>query len=168
MRPSSDGGVDITRDGSMLARFAAPWAKDAGDRSLATSYSLKGHVLTQTIETAGAVFPVVADPRLETTASILGVPTRVKVWFSRSETEGFYRNRDYGVPVGAAAAALCAGVSGTILTGLCVAAIGYVTVDFTNNVTRAHNQNHCLTLEIGLPALVDWDHGDGRHCVHPS
>jgi Protein of unknown function (DUF2599) len=39
-----------------------PWAKDANGKELKTSYSVKGNILTQNIDLAGAVFPVVADP----------------------------------------------------------------------------------------------------------
>jgi len=45
-----------------VAHVDAPWAKDANGKTLPTSYTLSGTTLTQTINTAGATFPVIADP----------------------------------------------------------------------------------------------------------
>lgn len=65
-----DGSVLLTREEArgerLTAEIAPPWAKDATGRSLPTWYALdsSGHVLTQHVDTAGAVFPVAADPRL--------------------------------------------------------------------------------------------------------
>jgi Protein of unknown function (DUF2599) len=42
--------------------IAKPWAKDAIGKELKTIYSVKSNILTQNIDLAGAVFPVVADP----------------------------------------------------------------------------------------------------------
>jgi hypothetical protein len=42
--------------------IAKPWAKDAQGKDLKTYYTASGFTLKQTIDTTGAVFPIVADP----------------------------------------------------------------------------------------------------------
>lgn len=57
-------GVVTVRDASGKAvNFIDPaWAVDATGKSLPTSYTVQGSTLTQHVDLAGAVFPVVADP----------------------------------------------------------------------------------------------------------
>ncbi|MFY1688070.1 hypothetical protein [Plantactinospora sp. WMMB782] len=68
--PLEDGRIGIlpsnSRDSVIkgAAVIDAPWAVDATGKRLATSYSIDGEYLTQHITTAGAVFPVVADPSI--------------------------------------------------------------------------------------------------------
>ena len=63
MRLDSLGGVVVRENGKTTSRFSAPWATDAAGRSLPTHYTLNGKVLAQVVDTRGATFPVVADPR---------------------------------------------------------------------------------------------------------
>jgi hypothetical protein len=48
--------------GAVAGGVAVPWALDAEGTEIATSYSLEGTTLVQTVGHAGAVYPVVADP----------------------------------------------------------------------------------------------------------
>ena len=41
-----------------------PWAIDADGNHLPTSYSIEGKTITQRVDTTGATYPVVADPRV--------------------------------------------------------------------------------------------------------
>ena len=66
---SDGGGYKLVAPGPegdvVLAEIEAPWAVDAKGKQLPTSYSLNpGGVLTQTIDTDGATYPIVADPYL--------------------------------------------------------------------------------------------------------
>ena len=65
--PDGQGGYDVVLNANspvaqVIAQINAPWAKDANGKMLPTSYTVSGTTLTQTIKTAGATFPVVADP----------------------------------------------------------------------------------------------------------
>jgi hypothetical protein len=85
------GGYDIVARSALggaepIASIAAPWATDAGGRSLPTRYSVSGDVLTQHIDTRNARFPVVADPHY-TWGWISGT-----VYFNRSETARIARS----------------------------------------------------------------------------
>jgi len=74
------GGVLVLRDGKAVGRFNAPWAVDAAQNSLPTSYTVTGDAITQTVDTRGAQFPVVADPHY-TWGWVTGT-----VFFNKSET----------------------------------------------------------------------------------
>lgn len=50
--------------GALVNSIAPPWARDANGAEVATSYSVSGNILTQTVEHRGAEYPVVADPRI--------------------------------------------------------------------------------------------------------
>lgn len=61
-----DGSVLIVdRIGELAGRIEAPWARDATGKELATSFEISGDAnLVQTVAHAGAVYPVLADPRV--------------------------------------------------------------------------------------------------------
>ena len=60
-----NGGVTISDSNGSPANFVLPaWAKDASGKSLNSSYSVDGNVITQHVDHSGAVYPVVADPAL--------------------------------------------------------------------------------------------------------
>ena len=52
-------GVRLT-----FAEFDKPWAVDANGVSLPTEYLVSGDTIVQTVDTTGAAFPVVADPKI--------------------------------------------------------------------------------------------------------
>jgi hypothetical protein len=64
---ASDGGIELRASGSrvIIPLIEAPWALDANGKKLPTSYALNGSQITQHVNTAGATFPVVADPSLQ-------------------------------------------------------------------------------------------------------
>jgi hypothetical protein len=58
-----DGTVLIyNKKGEIKTTIGKPWARDANNKELKTSYTLVGESLRQSIDLTGAVFPVVADP----------------------------------------------------------------------------------------------------------
>ena len=59
-RETGEAGV-----AEVVAYIETPWAVDADGDKLPTSYEINGNQLTQTIDTAGATFPVVADPSVK-------------------------------------------------------------------------------------------------------
>jgi hypothetical protein len=65
LRPVDGGGIEVlSSTGAVVNSIAPAWAKDATGAEVPTSYSVNGNVLTQTVDHAGAAYPVVADPRL--------------------------------------------------------------------------------------------------------
>ena len=63
--PSSDGGVSVVGfEGPLVAQITPPWAYDANGTAVPSSCRVEGTTLIQTVSHAGAVYPVVADPRL--------------------------------------------------------------------------------------------------------
>lgn len=189
LRTSGDGGADIVAsDGTVRAKIAAPWARDANGTSLQSSYTIDGDTLSQTINTAAAVFPVVADPRLEILyQQILGrnaIPRALKVWLTRRETESLWAIKyPLSLPV-AAANIICGQVKKLpnavrtlgkyvdVVVGLaCLAITAGPYADLVGNLDQAHNKRNCLTFEAGLRSLltpnstyVDFNDGRGRYC----
>ncbi len=68
--------------GAVAGGIAMPWALDAEGAEIATSYSLEGTTLVQTVDHAGAVYPVVADPVWFAVAAVvvLNVALRASVY----------------------------------------------------------------------------------------
>ena len=62
-RIESDGSVSITDTlGNPAGGWAQPWAIDAAGAAVATSFRIDGTTLVQTVDHAGATYPVLADP----------------------------------------------------------------------------------------------------------
>jgi hypothetical protein len=59
------GGYTIVAGSTAVGSVAAPWARDANGKALPTRYTTDSSgAITQHVDTTGAEFPVVADPRL--------------------------------------------------------------------------------------------------------
>lgn len=54
----------LDADGVPRGGFDVPWAKDSNGRDVPTSYLIRGNAVVQTVQHAGASYPVVADPWL--------------------------------------------------------------------------------------------------------
>jgi hypothetical protein len=82
--PDGRGGFDIVLVPAKspligIGHVAAPWASDAQGKPVATSYTLRGHTISQRIEVnAHTAYPVVADPSI-------GVGWYIYVKYSKSE-----------------------------------------------------------------------------------
>jgi hypothetical protein len=65
LRLAPGGGAEVLDATGAVVNLVAPaWAKDATGAALPTTYSVEGDVLVQTVQHGGAVYPVVADPRI--------------------------------------------------------------------------------------------------------
>ncbi|MEV6237830.1 hypothetical protein [Lentzea sp. NPDC051838] len=70
------GGYLITGSGgTVIGTVNEPWAKDAKGRHLPTRYEIDGTTLVQRTETAGAEYPIVADPRIT-----IGLGVYLNMW----------------------------------------------------------------------------------------
>lgn len=100
---NDDGSVTVTdAAGNFVNYIETPWARDADGRDLPTSYSVEGNILTQTVSTEGAAFPVVADP---TTGC---GPGWCSIYFNRNETKAIAAG---GPTAATAIAAGCAAIN---------------------------------------------------------
>ena len=77
------GAIIVDARGVTIGTFAAPWARDAAGRSVATHYSVAGSTLTQVVEhrADGVTYPVVADPTYYLST----------LYCSRSDVESMYK-----------------------------------------------------------------------------
>ena len=138
MTPDGDGGFDIIKQrgrsgpASALAHVAAPWAKDATGKSLPSSYSLDGTSLTQHVDTAGATYPVIADPQI-TWGWITGT-----IYLNKAETKI------------AAASGAYAAFWARFVPGWGTALSAYAaTLSFAARVAQARNE--CLKVKLPVP-----------------
>jgi hypothetical protein len=59
---NAGGFLVLSRTSRVVGLITAPWAVDARGKLLATHYAAEGDVIVQTVDTRGAVYPIVADP----------------------------------------------------------------------------------------------------------
>lgn len=144
--PNPTAGVSTVEQ---FGTVAAPWASDANGKALATSYTYAGGVLTQSIDTAGAALPVVADPWVT-------YGWYAYIHFTRQETLNLYHAWQIsGTPN--EVAYLCAILApipgaGVFLVGACGFYITRVVADI--NVTvyyAAHNYHKRLVIKMLPP-----------------
>jgi len=145
-----DGGyVMVDEAGEAVGRIDAPWAKDATGKDLPTQYTLSGNVLTQTTNTAGATFPVVADPKVS-----FGI--RVYVRYSRAEVKAM---KQQNVLVGGAslATAVCGKIPVFWLKVACGAAIAIASNSVNGTFKDAANRDRCVELKFNYQGiLMEW------------
>jgi hypothetical protein len=163
------GGVDVLNSrGRILARVAAPWAKDAAGQDVKTSYRIDGTTLVQTVKlTEHTKFPVVADPKLT-----YGFGVYLNLW-------GWEANA-YGPALGALLAGgtvvVCAGVSAAsivpwpikFVVGLICSRGRDAAWDILTNLndyirSGSFNNSTCYQKKI-VPNRGGWTAVDGRNC----
>ncbi len=141
------GGVLVVSNGKWVGRFSAPWALDASKRSLPTRYSITNSTITQTVDTTGAQFPIVADPHYT-----WGIVTGT-VYFNKSETSHAAANSAFVAALGYFAP--------PPFDALLVASAGY----YSWVAASAVINNKCLEVKsTGLAYQYSGTQGDG-YCV---
>jgi len=140
LRLAAEGAVDVLDStGKVVNSIAPAWAKGADDAAIATSYSVAGNILTQTVEHRGASYPVVADPLIRCDG----------LWctamLSRAETRQVARGSF-------APAALCAwfGPVGRLCASLIVGGWAHANV--------ALSQGQCTAFRVWQQNLISWPH----------
>ncbi|KQX65711.1 hypothetical protein ASD06_08790 [Angustibacter sp. Root456] len=118
LEPADDGSLIVVDGRTVVGTVAAPWARDARGRSLPTHYRLQADgTLRQVVDTRGATFPVVADPKYS-----IGF-YRVPVWYVEYYWSEMWRNKlimdRYGAPVSAVVGALCGKIPNAVAKAVC-------------------------------------------------
>lgn len=121
------GAVVLTDAVGNVAVLDAPWAKDSTGASLPTKYRVDGRHLVQSVNTAGAVFPIAADPKV----TYSWYYTKKTVYFNKSETNrlaaggGLARLVTSLVPGLNLVTGILTGIAvGAVVVGKCVAITG--------------------------------------------
>jgi len=167
VEPQPDGSVNFVSDiagppadqsgtyetSAKVTTINKPWAVDAAGKDLPTTYTLANGVLTQRINTAGAVFPVVADPWVTS-----GWYTYVH--FSRTETLNLYHAwQSSGTPTEVAYLcglfALIPPPAGVILAVGCSIYVLRVIGDINTSVYyAAHNYHKRLVIKFVIGTAI--------------
>ena len=110
LESTPDGGAQVVGvDGSVVVTVAPAWALDANGQPVSTRYRIDGTTLVQVIDHAGAVYPVVGDPKFS--KSWWGWTVKLNASeFSKAQA---------AVNAGAGAAAVAAAICGASTAGLC-------------------------------------------------
>ncbi len=144
-----DGSVSLlTEDGSKIGEFRAPWALDANGEAVATSFSVEGNDLVQTVNfTPNTAFPVVADPDLG-----------VEWWgyfvrLTRAETRHAAQIVANNQGPWALAGVVCGALPGWPATVGCGSAIVLAYYRIIDPLNRANSSGRCAALNYPWLAL---------------
>lgn len=127
-----DGMVMIKDEsGALVNGILRPWAVDADGVELPTWYSVEGTTLVQHVDTTGAAFPVVADPRLMCDLLFCTVE------YTRSETTTI---RNWGASATSLVSIACTWVATPLGGALC----GLASATIIGTANEALSQGKCL------------------------
>ena len=137
-------GDNATESLLIHGTFEEPWAVDANGEELPTNYEVVGDTLVQTVDTAGAEYPIVADPTLKKG----DFKFEWSIWSPWSvEMEANKRGSNViangGLPV-ACAAIVFLPVAGPALAAVCAADIGLANIALSYNYCLKANFNAVL------------------------
>jgi hypothetical protein len=157
-----DGAVEIVDgDGEAIGLFEAPWAVDAAGHSLETAYVVDGHTLVQTIDLAGATYPVVADPAYFQDCGWVTCTRWVNVAVSKAINDHRTGSATaawalIGV-VKCGALALATGAGGFV----CAVWDGWLVLDMNKAIENAALNRGCIkwkwSRQLGQGYPTDWD-----------
>ena len=135
MRLQPDGSITVSRNGGAIGSFRAPWARDASGRSVRTFYQLNGSTITQRIDTAGAQFPITADPHYSS-GWVTGT-----VYFNKAETRTIASSIGFAGMMCAAAAGL---MGGPVFAAGCAA----VALQMNAQARTAASRGQCIKIKV--------------------
>ncbi|MER5324786.1 hypothetical protein [Streptosporangium roseum] len=159
-----DQTVIIYNEDVYLGEIDTPWAKDAAGNVVPTTYRVEGMTLIQTVDHAGAAYPVVADPALKLQCEWWKAMCRLI--FSRSLTKKIYNTWLYA---GAAAAVevlktACDKIKNGKVKLICKVAVAAGIVSFIRKIREAANKNQCFAIRAQWPGPITWGEVRKKSC----
>jgi hypothetical protein len=142
-----DGTIAVLDGAFPVATIALPWAVDADGASVPTAYRIEGTTIVQTVDHAGAAYPVVADPKFQADCGNISCTVRLDRATTRTVRDASqvvllgasicgYIATAVGGPLAAAAAAACA------------LAIAPAAVVISIAAARYYENGNCLQLKV--------------------
>lgn len=151
--PQPDGSLTLTRTETVEAEgttaevtatigtIEPAWAVDANGAKVETAYEVADGVVTQTVDTADAAFPVVADPTWSLTS-----PVQVRIRFNRAETatiaNGGWAATGFTAVCATAGTAVAGPAGGAAFAAGCLLATGPMV--YTAGVAQNSSPKRCL------------------------
>ncbi|GAA4087983.1 hypothetical protein [Nonomuraea soli] len=159
-----DGTVLIYTDDVYLAEIDLPWAKDANGNTVPTSYRVEGMTLVQTVNHAGAAYPVVADPALKLQCEWWKAMCRLI--FSRKLTKQIYGVWLVGGVAGAIEAlkSVCDKLKGKAKV-ICKTAYTVAGASAIYKFRDAARQGQCFAVRFQAPGIV-WYEVRKKSCMN--
>ncbi|RJL23921.1 hypothetical protein [Bailinhaonella thermotolerans] len=159
-----DGTVLIYNNDFYLAEIDLPWAKDANGNPVPTSYRVEGMTLIQTVNHAGAAYPVVADPALKLQCEWWKAMCRVI--FSKKLTNQIYGSWLYAGAAGAVkvADAACDKAKNSRIKLACKVMFAAGIAQYIYKIREAANKKQCFALRIQYPGPIVWGEVRKKSC----
>ncbi|SDQ47408.1 hypothetical protein [Quadrisphaera sp. DSM 44207] len=159
---SGQGFEVVVDEDIVVGQVQAPWAIDANGRALTTSFAYDGDKLVQSVDTAGAAFPITVDPRIS-----IGIYIYVR--YSRAEVRT-QAGQNTVTFVGSLAAATCGRLLNWFLAGACAGAIGAVGNSLNNAFSAAKAENKCMEIRFShpIPVVAGWRRYSTSPTCHSS
>lgn len=152
---TEEGSIDVVgKDGFTLGTFATPWAVDTNGSDVATSYSLDGNTIVQTVDpVARGLYPVIADPTFDW-GWVSGT-----VYLTLDETSAVCLNAYNALKLVAETAPLWAfSLIGSIIAGV----VGGLAAVVAPAACTAHLLSTCLKIFTYPPYLLPYS---GDYCT---
>ncbi|MGV9382292.1 hypothetical protein ACWDRB_41225 [Nonomuraea sp. NPDC003707] len=159
-----DGTVLIYNNDFYLAEIDLPWAKDANGNPVPTSYRVEGMTLIQTVEHAGAAYPVVADPALKLQCEWWKAMCRVI--FSKKLTSQIHSSWLYAGAAGAVkvADAACDKSKNSKIKLACKVMFAAGIAQYIYKIREAANKKQCFALRMQWPGPIVWGEVRKKSC----
>ncbi len=126
-----------------------PWAVDANDQQLPTSYAVEGNVLVQRVDHSGAAYPVVADPKVT-------YGWYIYVRWNKTETRNI-ANLNRTAVAATLLGAGCGKVPGWIASTACGVVVTLVVGAIHNSFQAAARENKCHEVRFDYDgSLAGW------------
>lgn len=152
------GGFRIVNpEGFVVGAVSAPWAISADGAKVPTHYTLQGNRLIQTVDHAGATYPVVADPKVS-----LGKGVYIR--YNRGETHriGFSGWQELENNLDAL---VCLLLLNPAAAGVCAAAIVTLQRQIQEKAKQAYEEGKCLMVVVSYAGVpYRWEPYSGRKC----
>ncbi|MFC4012586.1 hypothetical protein ACFOY2_35490 [Nonomuraea purpurea] len=159
-----DGTVLIYNEDVYLGEIDLPWAKDANGNAVPTSYRVEGMTLIQTVNHAGAAYPVVADPAVKLQCEWWKAMCRVI--FSKKLTKKIHSNWLYSGSAAAAEALkyACDKIKEKRARLICKAAGAAGIASYIAKIREASNKNQCFAIRAQFPGPFVWGEVRKKSC----
>ena len=148
MEQSGAGLNIVSSHGATVGKINAPWAVDAAGKRLPTNYTVANGTLVQHVDTAGAAYPVVADPWIS-------YGWYVYANFSPGDVRWLAGYADYFQLTTAA----CSALGPTPWAVGCALVVGWASINIGHMFKDAAARGQCVDFKFtyGTPSqLVGW------------
>ncbi|WP_345717600.1 hypothetical protein [Angustibacter luteus] len=158
LEPAGAGALVVVDGADVVGAVEAPWAVDATGRRLPTRYELRGDGgLRQLVDTEGATFPVVADPKYSVGWYRGPVYYQELYWSDMWKAKNLMDR--YGKPVTALVSAICAKIPSAPAKAACAYTVNHRYGAYRTQVNSGIAHKRCVKIRNGFGPTDLWAWG---------